>query len=134
MQEHKIKNLIENSFLSLEQKRFLLQYMDLKGVDMKFFDTFNGYLVEAIKDKGGKYTKAVDKIQSLQKELDERATLEKKRIEERLEQELSGIDPLDLKTKGRIWEEYYDTLDELGERYDRKLREILSKIVLECKT
>lgn len=97
---------------------------------MKFFDTFNGYLVEAVKDKGEKYVKAVDKIQTLQKELDERATVEKKRIEERLEQELSSIDPLDLKTRGRIWEEYYDTLDELGERYNRKLGEILSNLVI----
>ena len=95
---------------------------------MKFFDTFSGYLIEAIKGRGEEYAKIVGKIQSLQKELDERATLEKKRIEERLEQELSSIDSLDLKTKGRIWEEYYDALDELGQRYDKKLQEILSQI------
>ncbi len=95
---------------------------------MKFFDTFNAYVMESAKKRGPSYEKLVDKIQNLQKELDERATLEKKRIEERLEQELSSIDQLDLKTRQRIWEEYYDTLDELGERYDKKLKEILSKI------
>ena len=130
MEDHKIKKLIEQSFLSSEQKRFLFQYIELKRVDMKFFDIFSTYLMETAKKNGPSYEKLADKIQNLQKELDERATLEKKRIEDRLEQELSSIDQLDLKTRRRIWEEYYDTLDELGERYDKKLKEILSKIEL----
>ena len=129
MENQTLKKLINDSFLSLDQKRFLVQYIDLKGIDMKFFESFNEYLTEATKERGKKYEKVVNQIKALEKELDDRSTVEKGRIEERLEQELSGIDPLDLKTRGRIWEEYYDTLDELGERYNRGLRDILSKIV-----
>ena len=128
-EDQKIKKLIEDSSLPSEQKRFLVQYIDLKGVDMKFYSTFNEYLEEATKDQGGKYELALKKISDLEIELDKRITVEKERIEGRLEQELSAIDPLDLKTKSRIWGEYYDTLDELGERYNRGLRDMLSKIM-----
>lgn len=124
-----IKKLIEDSFLSSEQKRLLVQYMDLKGIDMKFFDNLNTSLREATKDKGRKYKKTLEKIKELEETLDKRATIEKKRIEENLEQELTSIDPLDLRTRQRIWEEYYDTLDELGERYNNGLREAVGKIV-----
>jgi hypothetical protein len=125
----KIKKLIEDSFIAPDQKRALLQYIDLKGIDMKLFDMFNDYLVEATRNSGKKYQQTVKKIDDLQAELDERITLEKSHIEEKLEQELSGLDPSDTKTKGRIWKEYYDTLDELGERYDKGLKDILSKIL-----
>jgi hypothetical protein len=125
----KIKELIEGSFITPDQKRELLQYIDLKGVDMKLFDNFNGYLVEATRKKGDKYKQTVKKIDALQTELDDRITAEKAGIEEHLEQELQGLDPSDLKTKSRIWKEYYDTLDELGERYDKGLKDILSKIL-----
>lgn len=128
-EDQKIKKLIEDSFLSSEQKRFLAQYIDLKGIDMKFYGIFNDYLEEATKERGDKYEQTLRKIADLEIELDKRITVEKERIEERLEQELSTIDPLDLKTKGRIWEEYYDTLDELGERYNRGLRDMLTKII-----
>ena len=84
---------------------------------MKFFDMFLDYLGDETKD-----------IVSLQKQLDDRATREKERIEERLEQELVSIDPTDFKTKTRIWEEYYDALDELGGRYNKRLQEILSNV------
>ncbi len=125
----KIKKLIEDSFITPEQKRFLFQHIDLKGTDIKFFDTFNDYLVEATKKMGGKYDETIKKIDKLQTELDSRVTAEKSRIEEQLEQELSVLDSKDLKTKSRIWKEYYDTLDELGDRYNKGLKEILSKIV-----
>lgn len=125
----KIKKLIEDSFITSEQKRSLTQYIDLKGVDMKLFDMFNSYLVEATRNSGKRYKETLKKIDDLQAELDEKITQEKSRIEERLEQELSGLDPSDTNTKGRIWKEYYDTLDELGERYDRGLKDILSKIL-----
>ena len=128
-EDQKIKKLIEDSSLPSEQKRFLVQYIDLKGVDIKFYSTFNEYLEEAAKDQGDRYELALKKISDLEIELDKRITVEKERIEGRLEQELSAIDPLDLKTKGRIWGEYYDTLDELGERYNRGLRVMLSKII-----
>lgn len=108
---------------------FLLHYLELKGADIKFFDTFNDNLVEATRNRGQKYRQVVKKIDDLQLELDERITNEKSQIEENLEQELSGLDPKDIKTKSRIWKEYYDTLDELGERYTKSLREILTKIV-----
>ncbi|MBI3633765.1 MAG: hypothetical protein HY226_05765 [Candidatus Vogelbacteria bacterium] len=129
-ENQKIKKLIEESFLSSEQKRFLVQHVDLKGVDMKFYSVFNDYLEDATKNQGDKFESTLRKIKDLQIELDKRITLEKARIEERLEQELLTIDPLDLKTKRRIWEEYYDTLDELGERYNRGLRDMLSKIIV----
>lgn len=125
----KIKKLIEDSFITPDQKRELSRYIDTKGVDMKLFYTFNDYLVEATKNKGKKYDQTIKKIDDLQAELDKRVTLEKSRIEERLDQELSAIDPSDTKTKGRIWKEYYDTLDELGERYSKGLKDILSKIL-----
>ncbi|MDO8493325.1 MAG: hypothetical protein Q7S19_02160 [bacterium] len=125
----KIKKLIEDSFITPDQKRALTQYIDLKGVDMKLFDTFNGYLVEATKDKGKKYKQTVKKIDEAQAELDKRITEEKSEIEKNLEQELDGLDPQDKKTKDRIWKEYYETLDELGERYGKGLKDILSKIL-----
>ena len=124
-----IKKLIEDSFLTSDQKRFLVQYMELKGIDMKFFETLNTTLVEATKNRGKKYQETILKIKELEDTLDKRATVEKKRIEERLEQEIANIDPLDLKTKQRIWEEYYDTLDELGERYNNGLKDMVGKIV-----
>ncbi|MBI3632107.1 MAG: hypothetical protein HY225_01530 [Candidatus Vogelbacteria bacterium] len=129
-EDQKIKKLIEESFLTSEQKRFLVQYIDLKGIDMKFVSVFNQYLEEATENQDDKYELVLKKIKEAENTLDKRATTEKSRIEERLEQELSNIDPLDLKTKGRIWEEYYDTLDELGERYNRGLRDMLSKIIV----
>lgn len=125
----KIKKLIEDSFITPDQKRALSQYVDLKGVDMRFFDTFNNYLVEATRDKGKKYDQTIKKIDDLQAGLDERITTEKSEIEKNLEQELSVLDPKDLKTKSRIWKEYYDTLEDLGDRYNKGLKEILSKIV-----
>ena len=102
--------------------------MELKGIDMKFFDTLNEYLQESRQKEKGKQPKTLTKIQTMQEELDKRATAEKTRVEERLELELSGIDPLDIKTRSRIWEEYYDTLDEMGDRYNNGLIDILSKV------
>ncbi len=130
MPDYKIKSLIENSPISPEQKRFLLQFMTLKGVNMEFFDTFDRYLKDAVKENSEKYPEVmekIEKIERLQRELDDKTTMEKEEIEKMLERKLNGIDPLDLKSKKVIWEEYYDTLDELGERYDEKLKDILSK-------
>lgn len=125
----KIKKLVENSFITPAERRELVEYIDKNGVDMKFFDTFNKYLVEATKNRGKKYQDTVKKIDKLQARLDEQVTEEKQEIEEKLEHKLAAIDPADIKTKDRIWNEYYKMLDDLGERYDRGLKDILSEVL-----
>lgn len=126
--EKDIKKLIENSFLSKDEKSELLKQLESKGSGVAFFGAFNDLLKKAIDRADGDLKKTIGEIDRLEERLDDRITGEKERIEENMEKELSAVDPADKNTKNRIWDEYYDNLDRLGTSYERGVKEILSKI------
>ncbi len=125
MNDTKLINLIEISFLDQTKKDYLLQYLKLKGIDTRFFNLFNEYLKEEVAKRETDYDKEAHKIDSMLEKLENEITRQKMEIEKKVEAELGNIDQTDIKNKTRIWDEYYEELEQLGEIYKNGLREII---------
>ena len=106
-----------------------MQYMELKGTDTRFFTLFDTYLKEEARNAGQEFASAVEKMEKMSENLEEEITTKKMAIEEKIEKELSAIDPTDLDNKHRIWDEYYEELDTLGTIYQKELQKIVATIL-----
>ena len=128
MANDELKKLIADSFLSDEEKKYLDQYLELKGVDDRLFELFNEYLIKATRTRSADYKKLVAEVGHLSDELDSKITSEKKKIEDEFEKKISKTEKKDVDSQSSLWDEYYKNLDNLGERYKSGLKQILSQI------
>lgn len=130
MEKKELLNLINNSFLSQEKKNSLIQYLNEKGEGEEFYNLFNQYLIEEVKKREKDYKETLDKLDQAIFELDKEFDEKKAKAEKEMEEKLSKTDPLDLFAKGKILDEYTEFLENLTEEYEKRLKEISSKLII----
>lgn len=129
MSDIDLKKLINSSFLSENNKKYLMQYLELKGSDTRFFDLFNTYLKEETIKAKDEFVHLLEEMEKKSEALENKITNQKMAIEEKIETELAEMDPTDMDNKHRVWDEYYSELDSLGEMYQNELKKIVAGIL-----
>jgi len=130
MPDNSIQNLIKESFLSEDEKHYLLQYFATKGDDQEFYDIFDHYLASGLYKINDEYTETMTKFDNELDQLDKEVNSKKENLKETLNNKLDQIKSSDIKAKQVIWDDYYKLIDKLQKEQEEKIKEMLSSKIV----
>ncbi len=130
MTKEQLSKYIEVSFISEINKRKLVGEL-AKGASVSDVqNSFEDLLIEKINDLGDKYENALDDFGTLSAELGKEISLQEVALDRVLDEKLAKINRSDYDARTKIWDEYYADVDKLNSGYEKKLKTIISKIII----
>jgi len=126
MQDNTLQNLITASFLSQSEKGRLSQYLNEYGADEKFYEMFNLLLLEELGKRGESCEKALRLFDEKVKLLDTELKSKKEKTLKKAQDELAHIDPAQISKKEKVWDEYYQKIENFQGDYEKQLKENFS--------
>jgi hypothetical protein len=130
MNKEQLANYIDISFIETDKKRQLIEALN-KGVSIpEVQGVFEDFLTEKINSYGDKYEKATADFESLSSELDKEIKSQEDSLDKVLDEKLTTVDRADYDARNKIWDEYYAEIDKLESSYEKKIKSIISKIII----
>lgn len=124
-----LKELIEKSIFSQEEKSELLSLMDSGQTGDDFFKKIEHYFSEYLKNKQEEYQKGISKMDQTFDEIDKLIQAKKQELEKKTEEELSEVDASDTKNRADIWKKYYQGLSDLNQEHEEKIKTFSSSML-----
>ena len=125
-----IRQLITQSFLSQTRKGELLDLLVEWGDDEHFFETFNVYLSDAVKEKSAQYQEVIKGFNEGSASIDAHHMSQEEFALKTLEGAMSKLAGDDIEGKKVAWDEYYAAIERSERIYERSLRQLASDMVM----
>jgi hypothetical protein len=130
MTKEQLINYIQISFVDDSKKRQLIDALNKGTTIADAQDIFEDLLIEKINEYGDQYEQASADFNSLTTELDKDIAYQEKALDETLDEKLATIDRNDYDARNKIWDDYYAETDKLNSSYEKKLKSIISGILV----
>lgn len=118
------KKIIQESFLSKQDKEILHQQLENNGVTKAFIKLFNDLLIAETDARIALYEKSVDAYESECSILEEKYAERRLELEKKLDEIISSLDRNELEKKKSVFDTYYADLKKLQEEILKELKTI----------
>lgn len=116
-----ITTLIQDSFLSHENKEALRSHFSAHGSDEEFFSLFNTYLIEETDKRVNLFETSTEEYDAKCTELEQRYGQILSDLETNLEQALASTNKADVKKRNHLFDTYYSGLQKVQEEKRKDL-------------
>ncbi len=125
-----LKELIEKSIFSENEKKELLSMVDSNQVGDGLFGKIEDYFSEYLRDKQEEYQKGISKMDQGFSEIDKLIQGRMQELERTLETKLSEVNISDTKKRAEIWKKYYQSLKDLNEEHEDMIKKFSSSALV----
>lgn len=130
MTKEQLINYIKISFIDDDKKRGLIDALKEGVVMVDVQGIFEDFLTEKINAYGDQYEKATVDFDSLAVELDKEINLQESTLDKALDEKLAAVNRTDYDARNKIWDDYYTEIGKLDSGYEKNLKAIISKIIV----
>lgn len=102
-----VVDLINNSFLSEQNRKRLLDILTEGGESPSFYQEFNQLLINEVNKRKGKFEKVITNFHQQLDKLEKDSEQKRQELDKQLEKDLQSIDISDIKAKTEIFDDYY---------------------------
>jgi len=122
--DKELKKIIKTSFLPKDKKDLLLELLEKEGLTEYFNKKFNELLIEEVKRRSEEYQAVVQSFDREVAQLEKQIEKERQRLEKKLQEQLSKIEVADIKSKSKVWDEYYAEIAKLQKKQKEGIKSI----------
>ena len=126
-----VLNSVQDSYLTDEQKKDLINYVNKNGENQEFYTLFNGLLIKEYDKILNKYKKNVENYQRECFVLDQEIFERERQLEKQLKEKLAAINNSDVLKKELLLDSYYKEVNRFHEESEDKLRDLSAKQILD---
>jgi len=123
-----IKELIDESPFSEEDKIQLRQQLEREGLSESFLKNMNHFLIKDLQERTGKYEQTMVSFDNAYKKVEKEYRSKRGVIDDELEKKIAEIDSKDTKAKEKIFDQYYKDVDTIQANYEKQAKETFSKV------
>jgi|GEM_PF-1837047 len=123
-----ILNIINESFLSEEDKQILRIQLEREGVSESFSAKMNQLLIRALEKRTHKYEEVMNDFESSYKSIEDEYKIKRQELASTLDKRLDGVDPIDATANKKIFDEHYKNVDTAQASYEKQAKEMFSRV------
>jgi polyhydroxyalkanoate synthesis regulator phasin len=123
--------LINDSFLTEDEKQTLLKLYERDGASAEFLKKFEDALVDRFKLKTKMAVELGGKVGGDFAKIEKNYKIQRGVLMEKLQKELAQIEPTNVTVRTKLWDEHYDKIDELQNDIAALIKKISQNVLIE---
>ncbi|MEK7511592.1 MAG: hypothetical protein AAB575_01105 [Patescibacteria group bacterium] len=123
--------LIKDSYLADAEKKVLLAIYENHGVSAEFLQKFETGLVDMLKQKTSRAIGISKEIEAGFAEIRDDYKKQRDVLTAGLQKDIAEIESTDVSAKTKLWDVYYDKVDELQKDIATSIQKISQKVLIE---